>query len=175
MCSVVSSDVGGSGVSLFGDITNNFKLEYDPSVEEDTKRIFRLGDIHVLSDLKTMGHQFGMKLYFVTVRSGRWISCNRKTRYGNRKPYGIRNVASISCECDWDIRFKFLDSTKYTLSDIVKILHVCGLHTNTCDTAFSDQYVVARINSGEYKNIPILLYKKLSIKCLLTRNLMLEL
>ena len=175
MCSVVSSDVGGSGVSLFGDITNNFKLEYDPSVEEDTERIFRLGDIHVLSDLKTMGHQFGMKLYFVTVRSGRWISCNHKTRYGNRKPYGIRNVASISCECDWDVRFKFLDSTKYTLSDIVKILHVCGLHTNTCDTAFSDQYVVARINSGEYKNIPILLYKKLSIKCLLTRNLMLEL
>lgn len=135
LCAVVNSDVDGSDVSLFGDITNNFKLESN----------------HLLSDLKTMAHQFGMKLNFVIVRSGMRILCNRPIRYGNRKFYEIRIVPSISCGCDWVVRFKFLDTTKCTLSDIAKIVQIFGIHTNTCDPTFSDQYIVARKKAGEYK------------------------
>ena len=61
LCPVANSDVGGSNVSLFGDITNNFSLESDHSVEEATEKMFRLGDMYVLSTLKIMAHQFDMK------------------------------------------------------------------------------------------------------------------
>ena len=66
-----------------------------------TEKDFRLGDIHVLSKLKVMAHQFGMKWNFVTVRSGSRISFNRADRYGNsRKCLGIRNYKSINCGCE---------------------------------------------------------------------------
>ena len=61
LCPVLNSDVGGSNVSLFGDVTNNFSLESNNSVEEATEKMFRLGDMYVLSTLKIMAHQFDMK------------------------------------------------------------------------------------------------------------------
>ena len=81
---VAEASVGCSNASLFGDISNSFRLESTHSIEEATDRLFRLDDIYVLSHLKMMAHQFSMKWNFVTIRSGRRISCNRAKRYVNR-------------------------------------------------------------------------------------------
>ena len=117
-----------------------------------TEKDFRLGDIHVLSKLKVMAHQFGMKWNFVTVRCGRRISYNRATRYVNRMNFvGVRTYSSINCGCESVIRFKFRDCKKCSLSDNVKIMHICGLNTNSCDPSLSDQYVLARTRSSQYK------------------------
>ena len=117
-----------------------------------TEIFFRLSNIHVLSELKIMTHQFGIKWNFVTVLCSKRISCNRATRYGNRRnSLGLRNYSSINCGCEWVIRFKFVDCKKSTLSDIVMITSVCGLHSNTCDPSFRDQYVLTRTRSGQYK------------------------
>ena len=78
------------------------------------------------------------------------ISCNRETRYGNRKPLSIRKVSSVSCGCNWVIRFKFLNSKKCNLSDSVKIIQICGFHTTTYYSSFVDQYIVHRTKVGEY-------------------------
>lgn len=51
-CHVGDSGVGCSDTSLFGDITNSFRLESDCSVDETTNRLFRLCNMHVLSHLK---------------------------------------------------------------------------------------------------------------------------
>ena len=79
------------------------------------------------------------------------------------------------CRCDWVVSFKFLNLKTYTLSDSAKILHVCGIHTNTCYPTFLDQYVVARTHSGEYQNVLSLFYRKQCIKCILIRKLILRL
>ena len=42
-----------------------------------------------------------------------------------------------------------MHSKKCTLSDSIKIIYVYGLHTNTCDPSFVDQYVVTRTKAGE--------------------------
>ena len=49
------------------------------------------------------------------------------------------------------IRFKFVDYKKITLSNIFMITHVYGMHSNTCDPTFRDQYVLTRTRSGQYK------------------------
>lgn len=51
-CSVRNSDVDGC---------DNFRLESDISLDVGPFRIFRVGNIHVLSELKTMTHHFVMK------------------------------------------------------------------------------------------------------------------
>ena len=51
-CHVGDSGIGCNDTSLFGDITNSFRVESDYSVDETTNRAFRLYDIHVLSHLK---------------------------------------------------------------------------------------------------------------------------
>ena len=78
--------------------------------------------------------------------------CNGVTRYGNRKSPSIGEYSNIVYDCDWIIRFKYLNSKEYTLSDSVEIVQVCGLYANTSDSLFVDQYVVVRTKAGEYKN-----------------------
>ena len=53
-------------------------------MEVATKRIFIIGSIYADFHLKTMAPPFGLKWNFVTVRSGRRISWNHATRYGNK-------------------------------------------------------------------------------------------
>ena len=69
------SNIGGLSLVPNSDIDgcDHFKLESDCSIEKATERIFRVGNIHVLSELKKMAHLFGMKWNFITVRSGRKI------------------------------------------------------------------------------------------------------
>ena len=114
---MVQNCVGDDTVLCYGDndvfsivgSSDSFKVVSDYSVEMFTKRIFRIGDVHVLFDLKSMAHQFGMKWNFITTRNGRRISCNRAIRHCNRKCQGLRKGSSINCGCDWVIRLKCLD------------------------------------------------------------------
>ena len=51
----------------------------------------------------------------------------------------------------WFVRFRGVKWKKYTNSDPVIIIGVCGLHSNTCNLAFVDQFVLSRIRAGIYK------------------------
>ena len=92
-----------------------------------------------------------MKWFFITVRSGGRILCNRVNRYGNRQSQGVRKWSSIICGCDWVVKFKLLDHKKYTLSDSVEIVHASGIHSNASDPTFRDQYIVTRTKADECK------------------------
>ena len=59
-------------------------------------------------------------------------------------------MSSIVCGCDWCVRFKGVNWRKCTNSDPVIITDVCGVHTNTCDPSFVDQFVLTQIRSGDY-------------------------
>ena len=61
---VAKNGVGCSDTSLFGDISNMFRLESDPSVEEATNRVFRLVNNHVLSHLKKDGTSIWYEMEF---------------------------------------------------------------------------------------------------------------
>ena len=108
------------------------------SVNEETNRVFKVGTIFVYSDLKELANSFGLKWNFVTVRSGKRISCNRAKRYGkgSYRKSSSRKSSTITCGCGWVIRFKWIDRKKSTKSDSVMISVVCGFHSNTCDPTF---------------------------------------
>ena len=157
--------IGGNNASLFVGSSNSFKLVSNYSVEVATKRIFRLGHVHVFSHLKTMAHQFGMKWNFVTTRNGRRISYNRVTRYSNRKSQGDRKCSSIICGCDWVVRFKFLDH-KTRLCTFVGFTLILVIQCYVISRLLPEQ---KQVNT---KNVLTLLYRKQCIKCLLIRKLM---
>ena len=52
---------GDNNITSIVGSSNSFRIVSDDSVEVVTKRIFRIGDVHVLFDLISMTHQFGMK------------------------------------------------------------------------------------------------------------------
>ena len=54
-----------------------------------------------------------------------------------------------------------MNSKKFTLSDSVEIMEVYGIHTNTCDPIFADQYIVARIKQVNTKNVLIFFLQKI--------------
>ena len=76
------------------------------SVEEDTCRVFKIGDISVLVDLKDLCRRFGLEWNFVFRRSGKTITCNRASRISSFIASGIRKSSYIMCGCDWLVRFR---------------------------------------------------------------------
>lgn len=73
-----------------------------------------------------------------------------------------KKTSSITCGCGWVVRLKFVFPTKCRVSDSLEIIQVCGLHTNTCDPRFADQYVVTGTCSGEYKKCTDLVFQKIT-------------
>ena len=112
-----------------------FRIEGD-SVENDTDRFFKVGDISVLSDLKELCRRFGLEWNFVSTRSGKTIACNRANRRTssvllseNRHIlYAVVVGLFVRCE-EWK---------KCTNSDPVDITAICGVHSNTCDPSYVD-------------------------------------
>ena len=76
------------------------------SVEEATYRVFKIGDILVLVDLKDLCRIFGLEWNFVSRRSGKTIACNRVNRASSFVNSGIRKSSSILCGCGWLVRFR---------------------------------------------------------------------
>ena len=61
----------------------------DELVEETTCRVFKIGDISVLDDLKELVRRFGVEWDFVSTRSGKTITCNRASRTSSFANSGI--------------------------------------------------------------------------------------
>ena len=72
---VYCADIG----EQFPFLVSSFRIA-DESVEEATCRVFKVGDISILVDLKDLCRRFGLEWSFVTRRSGKIIACNRTTR-----------------------------------------------------------------------------------------------
>ena len=122
----------------------------DESVEEATSRVFKIGDISVLVDLKDLCRRFGLEWTFVSRRSGKTITCNH-SRTSSCVASGIRKSSSIMCGCGWLVRFRGGEWKKCTNCDPVIITEVCGVHSNTCNPAFVNQFVLSRTRAGVYK------------------------
>jgi len=131
-------------------VASSFRIA-DESVEEATCRVFKVGDISILVDLKDLCRRFGLEWSFVTRRSGKTIACNRSSRTCSFVNSGKRNYTSITYGCDWLVRFRGVDCKKCTSSDPVVITKVCGSHSNTCNPAVLDQFVLSRTRAGIYK------------------------
>ena len=64
---------------------------------------------------------------------------------------GIRKPSSIVCGCGWLVRFRGVEWKKCTNYDPVIIIGVCENHSNICNPAFVDQFVLSRTRAGIYK------------------------
>ena len=131
-------------------LVSSFRIA-DESVEEASCRVFKVGDISLLVDLKDLCRRFGLEWCFVTTRSGKSITCNRASRTSSFVHSGIRKSSSIMCGCDWMVRFRAVDYKKYSSTDPVVITEVRGAHSNTCNPAVLDQFVLSRTRAGIYK------------------------
>ena len=100
---VYCADIG----EQFPFLVSSFRIT-DESVEEATCRVFKVGDISILVDLKDLCRRFGLEWSFVTRRSGKTIACNRTTRTCSYVNSGERKSSSITCGCDWLVRFRVL-------------------------------------------------------------------
>ena len=94
--------VNGSVLRDYADICP--RLESDVSIEAATKRVFVVGDRYILSHLKKLAKSFGLKWNFITQRTGARFLCNRAYRRLKGK-VGPRKYSSITCGCEWGIRF----------------------------------------------------------------------
>ena len=97
----------------------------DESVEKATNRIFIVGDISILSDLKELVRRFELEWNFVSTTSGKTITCNCASRTSSFVASGIRKTSSIVCGCGWSVSFRGGEWKKCTNSDPVIITRVC--------------------------------------------------
>ena len=102
-------------------------------------------------DLKDLCYRFGLEWNFVSRRSGKTITYNRASRTSSFVAPDIRKSSSIVCGCGWLVRFRGVEWQKCTNSDPVIITGVCGVHSNTCNSTFVDQFVLSRTRAGIYK------------------------
>ena len=123
-------------------IYNEPCLRFDSNISEEgaTNRIFVLVHKLILSCLKKFDLSFGLKTNFCTARYSRIITCNRAHRQGLVNKILIRNIQSITCYCDTDIRIGGIGRSNNKLSDPVIITYVYGVHYNTYDPSYVDQF-----------------------------------
>ena len=110
-----------------------------------------------------MEHSFDLKWNFCTTRSSGRLTCNRVHRQGLVKNM-IRNTKSITCGCDWSIRFKGNDRSNKKNSDPVIITCVCGDRSIMCDPSYVDQFVLTQTRSSDYKHCADQCLKKIMVQ-----------
>ena len=71
-----------------------------------TNRIFKVGDILVLSNLQDLVRRFDLAWNFVTSNNGRKLICNRDSRTSSYISTEVKKSSSIVCGCGWLVRFK---------------------------------------------------------------------
>ena len=60
-----------------------------------------------------------------------------------------RKRSSIKCNCEWVIKFQYIDKEK---KDKIKIVKIHPHHTNTCEPG-KDQLVMVRTAAGDYAKL----------------------
>ena len=98
-----------------------------------------------------MCRRFSVEWNFVFSRNGKKKSCNRVSRKIYFVNTSIRKSVYITRGCSWYVRFKDVERNKCSKTDSVVITIVYGVHSNTCDPSYVDQFVLARTRSGNYK------------------------
>ena len=69
-------------------------------------RLFKVGDVYILDDLRKLVINFGLMWNFVASRSGSSFRCNRYTRPGlSSRKVILRKTSHIECDYDWCICF----------------------------------------------------------------------
>ena len=83
----------------------------------------------------------------------RWLlkGCYRVSRKSKYLHQGVRSTTSITCRCEWLIRFMGVIKSHHNNTDSVVITSVSPIHYNTCDPTYSGQLVLYRTRSGDYK------------------------
>ena len=123
------------------------------SVSDASKRCFVpyqiFGSVH---ELKSKVDTFSIEWGFRATCYGYHIHCN----WFGKPPKTVKNKfarKSIKRNCQWLIKFTFLDQRK---KDSVKITLIFPHHTNTC-TPSKDQLVIVRTAAGDYRIFTIVL------------------
>ena len=128
------------------------KLNFDQSVCFATFRLFKVGDVYILNELKKLVLHFWLMCNFVASRNGSSLRCNRYTRPGSSsKKVILRKTSSITYGCDWYIHFNWIIAGKRNGIDCLKITYIFGSHTNTCDSSNADLLVLVRTRASSYK------------------------
>ena len=126
------------------------RVDSDITVEVATVRVFAVGHVYILDDLRQLAKSFGLAWQFCTTQYGRSITCNRANRKSSYSSLGIRRSTSISCGCKWSIRFLHVVKYNNKSSDPVVITRATPTHSDTCDLLNIDQLVLCRSRSGAY-------------------------
>ena len=61
------------------------------------------------------------------------------------------NITSITCGCDWIIRFRDICRSNDKITDPVVITIVSSVYSNTCDSSYVGQFFLSRTRSRNYK------------------------
>ena len=130
-----------------------YRLDSDQSVCCATFRLFKVGDVYNLNDLKKLVVHFGLVWNFVASRAGSSFRCNRYICPGSSvRKVILRRTSPIACGCEWYIRFHWVVDGKCTGIDCVKITYISRSHRNACDPSDVDQLVLTRTRSRSYLN-----------------------
>ena len=127
-------------------------IDSNTSLEVATKRVFIVGHKFILSHLKELAHSFGLKWNVCTFRSSFTIKCNRAYLKSKHLHQGLRSTTSITCGCEWIIRFMGVIESHYNITNYVVISSVSPMYYNTCDPTYSGQLVLCRTRSSDYKH-----------------------
>ena len=144
----VRSDQGG--------YTEILRLDTYQYVAEGTSRVFKLGDLHILFNLKELARVFGLKQNLMTLQSNNYPSCF----FSFRNSHPVQNTTSSTCGCDQNIRFRDVDSKLFQTTDEFEIVYISGVHSKTCDSSNVDQFVLTLKRFGT-RNAHIKLYRTL--------------
>ena len=126
------------------------RVDSDIPVKVATVRVFAVGHVYILDDMRQLAKSFTLAWQFCTTRPGRSITCNRANRKSSHSSLGISRSTSISCSCKWSIRFLGVVKCNNKSSDPVVINRVTPSHSDTCDPLIVDQLVLCRSRSGAY-------------------------
>ena len=127
------------------------RLDSDISIEEATNMVSVISRKFILPDPRKLAFSFGLRWNFCTARSSMGIKCNRATRHGSRQTQSLRSGRSITCSCDWSIRFRGTCRNTNKISDPVVITTVNEVYFNTRIPYYIDQFMLSRTWASDYK------------------------
>ena len=100
--------------------------------------------------------QFEIEFYFQQI-SGKFL-CNRAHRkILCMRSFSSRNTTTITCDCNWDIRFRGVDRSNFPSISLLS-----GSHSNVCHPSYVEQFVLSQTYSEDYKRCTAMRTRKAS-------------
>ena len=75
------------------------RVDSDITVEVATIRVFSVGNVYILDDLRQLAKSFSLAWQFRTTKSGMSISCNCTNHKFSYSSMRIKRSTSIRCGC----------------------------------------------------------------------------